>query len=199
MKASDALGVGTQKNELIEITSSRTNFIRSAIGERLFTFINYLSVCFLWLSLALLTGCSSLNKPASGGFASVLIKNSSEADIRNTTIKVFKKAEYYTYYYSQDQNALIFEKEGSQAQSLAYNGIAGTQSGSGILNRVKAKIVDRGDGSYWLSCQAFVVRNANDKFAAEEIRLTSLHSGPYQKLLDEVAARLKNGPTSEPL
>lgn len=158
--------------------------------------MNYSFIClrcnFLLLPLALLTGCSSLNKPASASFASVLISSSSSEDIQATTVKVFKEADYHTVYRSPGTDTLVFEKEGTQGQSLAYNGVVGTQAGEQILNRVRVSLTDRGDGSFWLTCQAFVVRDAGGQLGGDEIKLSNLRSRPYQKLLDEVARRLKN-------
>jgi hypothetical protein len=56
---------------------------------------------------------------------------------------------------------------------------------------VKAEIVELGEGSNRLQCQTYMVRNAGDSFFEEETRLTNMRSGPYQKLLNEVAQRMK--------
>jgi hypothetical protein len=86
---------------------------------------------------------------------------------------------------------MVFEKEGSRAQSLAYGGVIDTHYGGITLVRVKAEVVDQGPSSSRLQCQAFMVRNAQDSFFADETRLTNVRSGPYQNLLDKVAKRLK--------
>jgi hypothetical protein len=136
-------------------------------------------------------GCSSWFKPASESFASVLIPSASADDVRKTTIKVFQGADYLSHYEDPDSGLLIFEKEGTQGQSLAYNGVVGTQYGQQTLNRVKVRVIDRGDGSCRVNCQAYIVRDAGNRVGEDEIKLNSLRSGPYQKLLDEVAERLK--------
>jgi hypothetical protein len=143
---------------------------------------------FFCLLLAGLAGCSSLGKPASASFASVVITNTTPADIRATTIQVFQEAEYQGAYIGPD--TLVFEREGTKGESLAYNGLVGTHYGQTTLNRVRAKIVDRGEGTYRLSCQAYIIPNADAISGGHEIKLTNARSGPYQKLLDEVAARL---------
>jgi hypothetical protein len=85
---------------------------------------------------------------------------------------------------------LLFQKEGTRANSLAYNGITGAYYGATTLVRVKGEIVDLGGGSLRLQCQTYMVRNAGDSFFEEETRLTNVRSGPYQNMLDEVAKRL---------
>jgi hypothetical protein len=142
--------------------------------------------------LIAVAGCSSWNKPASESFASVLITNVSPDEIHKTTIKVFQEADYLSYYRDPTQDLLVFEKEGTQGESYAYNGVVGTQYGQITLNRVKVRFVSRADGSCRVNCQAFIVRDASSRLGGEEIRVSNLRSGPYQKLLDEVAERLKN-------
>ena len=140
----------------------------------------------------LAAGCSSWFKPASESFASVLITNASADAIQKTTINVFQEDDYLSHYMDPDSGALVFEKEGSKGQSLSYNGLVGTHYGQTTLNRVKLKLVDRGDGSYRLNCQAYIVRDAGGGMSADEIKLSGMRSGPYQKLLDKIADRLKN-------
>ncbi len=62
---------------------------------------------------------------------------------------------------SPKDGKLVFEKEGTRGQNFAYNGIWGAQNGQVVLERVKARIYDRGDGTYRLSCEAFVIPDAN--------------------------------------
>ncbi len=49
-----------------------------------------------------------------------------------------------------DTNAcmMTFEKEGTRGQSIAYNGIVGTQAGQAILNRVRVRLYERGHDAY---------------------------------------------------
>lgn len=142
------------------------------------------------LLFVLMAGCS-WNKPASESFASVLIANASADAIQKTTIRVFQENDYLSHYMDPDSGTLVFEKEGSKGQSLAYNGLVGTHEGQVTLNRVKVRLIDRGSGSFRLSCQAYIVRDAGT-MGGDEIKLGGMRSGPYQKLLDEVADRLKN-------
>jgi hypothetical protein len=146
---------------------------------------------FLLLSLAcgvFSTGCS-LGKPASASFASVVIANRSVEQIQQAATVVFQGDGYSAS--AGSGNTMVFEKEGTRANNLAYNGLVGTHYGAQTIIRVRTDIVDLGGGSSRLQCQAFMVRNANDSFFEDESRLANFRSGPYQKLLDEVVKRLQ--------
>lgn len=147
-------------------------------------------LCFGGLLLATLAGCSSWNKPASENFASVVITNTTPAAIRTTTFQVFQESEYHIANYDTNHDIVIFEKEGTYGQSIAYNGIVGAHYGEAILNRVKTKLYDRGHGNYRLSCQAYVVPNSGSFTGGHEIKLNGMRSGPYQDMLDDIARRL---------
>jgi hypothetical protein len=145
------------------------------------------------LSLALACGlvgggCSSLNKPASASFASVTISGKSAAEIRDATVAVFVENGYQVFGSSQ---GLTFEKEGSKANSIAYDGFVRSHYGEVTIIRVRAQLVDLGNGAKRLQCQTYMVSGAGDAFTEEENRLSNFRSGPYQDLLDEVAKRLK--------
>lgn len=133
-------------------------------------------------------GCSS-TQPASASFASVTIHNQPAEKIQNVASQVFRENGYAGG--PTGPRTLLFQREGSKANSLAYNGVVGTHYGAQTLVRVKAELVDLGGNSHRLQCQTYMVRNAGDSFFEEESRLTNLRSGPYQKLLDQVAQRLQ--------
>jgi hypothetical protein len=141
------------------------------------------------LCAVLVSGGCSLGKPASASFASVVIANRSVEQIQQTTTAVFQGDGYSAF--PGSGNTLVFDREGTRANNLAYNGLVGTHYGAQTIVRVRTDIVDLGGGSFRLQCQAFMVRNANDSFFEEEQRLANFRSGPYQKLLDEVAKRLQ--------
>jgi hypothetical protein len=140
------------------------------------------------LAVTLLSGCS-LTKVGSASFASVEIKNHSRAEIQYTTAQVFREDGYRGSLSGSGQ--MVFEKEGSRANNLAYNGLVATHEGAITVVRVRADLVDLGGSSWRLQCHAFMVRNAGDSFFEDEIRLANVRSGPYQRLLDKVAKQLK--------
>ena len=86
---------------------------------------------------------------------------------------------------------MVFQKEGTRGQNLAYEGIANTHYGAQSVVRVRAEIVDLGNGSYRLQCHAFIATGVGDPFFEEEKPLANFRSGPYQRLLDQVQASLK--------
>ena len=146
--------------------------------------------CFGVLLLSLLAGCASWNKPVSDSFASVTITNTTAIDVQAVTIQVFRAHQYQLAKIDPNTHQMVFERQGTYGQSLAYNGIYGTQNGQGILDRVKTNLSDLGDGTCILGCQAYVVQDANSAFVAQEIKLSNLRSRPYQDILDKIKFQL---------
>jgi hypothetical protein len=140
------------------------------------------------IGLSITAGCGT-GKPAGASFASVVIPGKAPDEICRTTAAVFQEDGYRVGQLTPA--SMLFEKEGSRGQSLAYSGIVDTHYGATTLVRVRAQLVDVGGGSQRLQCQAFMVRNAGDSFFEDESRLVNLRSGPYQSLLNKVAKRLK--------
>lgn len=133
------------------------------------------------------TGCGA-TKPASASFASVTIREQEPADIAKTTVAVFQDDGYKA---TSAGGQLIFEKEASKLTNVAYEGVVGSHYGAQTLLRVKVTLVDLGASAYRLQCQAYIVKDAGDSFFAEEQKLANVRSGPYQRLLNEVAKRLE--------
>ena len=165
------------------MTQSRLNDLRSRKPARVFKLLRAVLLAMT------VTGCHSLNQPGSASFASVVIAGRSTAEIQEATAVVFRANGYAGR--SNGSGQMVFEKEGTRANNLAYNGVVGTHYGAQTIVRVKTELLDLGDGSHRLQCQAYMVRNAGDSFFEEEQRLANVRRGPYQTLLDEVAKRLK--------
>ena len=146
-----------------------------------------------FLSLSLMcglfnTGCRSMSGPASASFASVTITGRSMEQIRDTTTAVFRTDGYQEFLSGQ---ALVFEKEGTRANTLAHDGLVAAQAGASTIVRVRVEMVDLGGDTRRLQCHAFMVKSAGDSFFEEEHRIANFRSRPYQNLLDEVARKLK--------
>jgi len=139
--------------------------------------------------LALISGGCRLGQPGSASFASVTITGKSADEICKTTAAVFQEEGYRVRALTPSQ--MVFDKEGTQGQSLAYGGVVDTYYGSTTVVRVKAELVNLGAGKSRLQCQAYMVRNANDSFFQDESRLVNARSEPYQRLLNKVAKQLK--------
>jgi hypothetical protein len=138
----------------------------------------------LLIVCALVTwGCQSAPKTGSSWLASVILHGKTVSQIRITTIDVFQKEAYELR--SAEGNELVLEKRGSTMSSVLYGDWSG-----GVWTRVKLRIRDYGPDARLLECNAYRVRGRGDAVFEEEQKLSSMKSGPYQKLLDEVKQRL---------
>jgi hypothetical protein len=146
------------------------------------------AVALMFLSALLVAGCGT-GKPAGASFASVVIPGKTPEEICKTTGSVFQADGYKIM--TLTPSSMVFMKEATRGQSMAYNGVVNTSYGAVTMVRVKAELVDLGNGSQRLQCQAAMVRNAGDSFFEDESRLINLRSRPYQNLLDKVAKQLK--------
>lgn len=130
-----------------------------------------------------LAGCGA-SKPASASFASVVIKGHTFKEIQNAAGQVFSEDGYTVQVRG---NEMKFEKEGSRAKQLAYEGFTG-----GPVNlRVLASIVQISESSHRFQCQAYVVKSPGDPTFEEVIKLQNVRSRPYQDLCDQIAKKLK--------
>ena len=66
-----------------------------------------------------------------------------------------------------------------------------TQAGAVTVVRVKVELIELGPSSQRLQAHAFMVSGAGDSFFEDEHKLADFRGRPYQRLLDEVAKRLK--------
>lgn len=133
-------------------------------------------------------GCGA-TKPGSASFASVIIKGHSPQDIARVTAQVFQEDGWVGG--SMKGHPMVFQKEGSRMQDLAYGGVADTFYGAQTVVRVKMDLVTLGPDSHRLQCQAFIVRNPGDSVFEQEQRLANVRSGHYQSLLNKVAKQLE--------
>lgn len=151
--------------------------------DRFRTFCRLLQVVAILCSFGG-AGCRSTDEPVSASFASVLLSGNTPGQIRDATVAVFVDNGYKARQTGPD--AMVFEKEGSRMSNFAYGSWLGD---SPVWIRVKASAVPTGEMKCRLSCTAYLVRDIGSA-AEEELPVSHLHRGPYQKLLDEVARRL---------
>jgi hypothetical protein len=156
---------------------------RAKTHLRAITLLLALCFCGFWGG-----GCKSTDKPESARFASVEIHGSTPAPIRDAIVAVFQAHEYLLA--GPGLTKLVFERKGSNWDNVAYGNWIDER---GIWVRVKVTIVALGADLSRVECHAFLVRGRGES-TEEEIRVSNYRSGPYQKLMDEVAARLKGGP-----
>lgn len=131
-------------------------------------------------------GCRGMNKPASASFASVEIKHKTVDQIQEACVAVFKEDGYSVA--SSAPNNMIFEREGSRMNQLAYGGLIEDR---GVWVRAVAEIVSLSADTHRLQCKAYIVRHYGDSFFEEQTRLSNLRRGPYQRLLRQVVKRLR--------
>jgi hypothetical protein len=144
-------------------------------------------LCFGLLALTLtgLVGCQSAKQPGSMSHASVQVKGHTLEDIRQTTTTVFREAGYSLAAASQEE--MVFDRPGSRQDAIKWGG----WSAAGVTMRVKVGVSRMTDGSELLEAEVYAVQNSDDEFFRTERRNIVLNRRPYQKLLDEVARRLK--------
>ena len=129
-------------------------------------------------------GCRSAGPSSAKPFASVEIKGNTPGQIHDVAVEVFREHGYKLA--KPGLTRLVFERQGSTMDNLAYGNWIGDTP---VWVRVKASIVPVAEAVFRLQCEAFLVRDAGSPIIEEEIKISHLRSGPYQKILDEVARR----------
>jgi hypothetical protein len=137
------------------------------------------------LGLTCLLGCQSANQAGSMSHASVPIQSRSLADIQQITTSVFREEGYALAGATPDQ--MVFQRPGTRRDALKWGGWAG----QGVTIKVKVGMSRTLGGGYLLEANAYAVQNSDDPFFQTESRNILLNRRPYQKLLNEVARRLK--------
>jgi len=144
---------------------------------------------FLVLAACFVSGCKSLDKPASAGFASVLIYNQSPEKIRQAADRVFANANYQSI--QNPDGTQVYEKEATKGEQIAYAGFVGAHEGTRTIVRVRMGLEPQGVNAFLLSCKAFVVTSPGDFVSEQTYPLYGWQSGPYQDLLNAVRDNLK--------
>ena len=139
----------------------------------------------LALGAVLLVGCRSAQQPGSMSHASVQVQGHSVAEIQQTATEVFRAEGYALTLATPGE--MVFERPGSRRDAAKWGG----WSGQGVTMRVKVGLSKMTDGGYLLEADAYAVQNSDDPSFRTESRNILLNRRPYQKLLDEVARRLK--------
>ncbi len=142
----------------------------------------------LLFAAVVLAGCSSMDKPASASFASVVIVNQTPAKIRQAVIAVFQDNGYNIL--PQADGSLAFQREATRSEQLSYAGIAGTQEGERVAMRVLVTIQPKNPSDYWVGAKAYAVCNPGQGVFENTTALFDFQSKPYQKLMDQVAQRV---------
>jgi hypothetical protein len=147
-------------------------------GRRALLFLPFLVLAWV--------GCRSHPATPSSRLASVLITNHPVMQVETATEEVFTQHGYQTG--RSKTSRLVFEKEGTGMNTLVY----GDWSTKKVWVRVKVYVHDLTSvQQVLLECDAFMVAEHGDPHFEEEHKLTGVHRGRFQDLLDEVSQRLK--------
>ena len=131
-----------------------------------------------------LVGCRS-GTPGSMSHASVQVPSRSTETIQQTTTAVFREQGYTLTKASSIE--MVFDRPGTAGDAAKWGG----WSGQGVTMRVKVRQSNLGDGTCLLEADAYAVQNSSDPFFQTESRNITLNRVAYQKMLNEVANRLK--------
>lgn len=140
-------------------------------------------------SLALLTtlmaSCASSpdHIEIDGTQAAVEIHNASETSISQAVIETF----LLNGYQRESSYGLTFEKRGNVVRQLEY---ASYMGGAAVM-RVKVSIEPISSSSHVVTAKAYTVTNQDSTFGASEKPVRGPRKRHYQKLLEQVQARLQ--------
>jgi hypothetical protein len=146
------------------------------------------TVALIILAAIFCAGCKSMDKPESASFAAVVISNQSVQSIQQATVSVFQENGYTALTLADGSTG--FQREATGREQRQYAGIVGAHEGDKVLIRVTIKIEPKNPSAYWLSCKAFAVTNPGQGVFETTTALFGFQSDPYQKLMNQVAARL---------
>jgi hypothetical protein len=138
-----------------------------------------------WVALCA-AGCQSFKTPAASSLASVTITGRSMADIRQATAKVF--ADHGFTGTSTSAYQFVFEHPGSRMNNLAY---ASYMFNEMVTVRVEVDLQPQDATTTVLSCNAWLVEDANDPAFEDDHRVRKLRKWPYEELLKDIRAELK--------
>jgi len=163
---------------------ARIQHLLSAVSPR---FPTVGAVLMLGLGLVAFggAGCHSAPPAASGRFAAVEIDGNTPGQIAAVTQDVFQAEGYSPG--KVGLRDLVFERKGTSMDQFTYGDWAGSVP---VWIRVKLSIQPLGETRFLLDCRAYVVYDRGTSVEAE-VKLSSLHSHTYQKILDEIAARFR--------
>jgi len=143
--------------------------------------------CLTIPALLLVTGCQS-SKPGGSSHAAVEIKGHSASEIQNTTVAVF--AENGFTLRTNTPLLMLFDRAATTGEKVKY----GDWFNDGMKMEIKVRFQSLPEETYLLRADVYAVQDANNTSFREEKRLMMFSSKEYQKLLDEVAQRLKFSP-----
>jgi hypothetical protein len=145
--------------------------------------VKFLVPFALCVGAGLLAGCHTAEPPGGSYFASVEIRGNTPGQISEAAAEVFQAEGYEVA--TGGPTHMVFERKASGMNNFAY----GNWLDTAVWERVKASVVPVSEATFRLQCQAYLLRDRGGT-TEEEIKLSGMRSGTYQKLLDKVAKRL---------
>ena len=143
------------------------------------------------LALALVggvgVGCKTADTADSGDQASVLISGHSEAEIRQAAAAVFTGQQFQAAPSAMREQ--VFKRKASNSSNFFHNGWLGADEG--LWERVKLTFLPKGDNSFVVGLNAYLVAYRGQSFFEEEKKRSGAYSGSYGKLLQAIEQKLK--------
>ena len=140
--------------------------------------------CIGGFGLLLVTGCQS-SKPGSSSHAAVEITGHTATEIQNTTVAVFAESGFTLR--TNTPVMMQFDRGATLGEKAKY----GDWFNDGMKMLVKVRLQNEAAETYLLRADVYSVQDPNDTNFREEKRAMMFSSKAYQKLLDDVAYRLK--------
>lgn len=142
------------------------------------------------LALALIgsvgVGCKTADTADSGDQASVLISGHSEDEIRQAAATVFIGNQFQAA--PSAVRELVFERKASHSSNFLYGGWLGADEG--LWERVKLTFLPKGDDTFVVGLNAYLVAYHGQGFFEEEKKRSRVHRSSYGKLLQAIQEKL---------
>ncbi len=150
--------------------------------------VQALGVALLATLLTAVSGCKSGPDKGGSGFASVIISGNTPGQVLEAAEQIFIQNGYVAR--ADGPNRVVCEKQGSGWNNVAYGNWIGDTP---VWQRVRLTAVALGEAVVRLDCQAYYVRDRGQT-TEEELPISKMRSGPYQKLLKKTARHLGAAP-----
>lgn len=141
-------------------------------------------VCLLAAGVLLMLGVSACQSPhgsPSPYLAAITVTNRTLTQVETATYASFKEQGFRAY--RQAQGEFLFEREGTSMNNVVY----GDWSMKRPWERIKVYIKESLPGQrVRVGCNAYMVREHGDPRFEEEQKLSRLHRGHYEDLLEKV-------------
>jgi len=143
-------------------------------------------LCLLACLGLAVTGCQSFNSPpTAGSLTSVTIKGKTVPQIAAATQAVFDNHYFHGGVTAPGQ--LTFERPGSRMNDLAYGGGMFHET---VTIRVVVRVAKLDSQSTLLSCNAWLVEDADDPVFEDNHKVRMLRKWPYEDLLKDIQKQL---------